>query len=135
MDYSAPRQTVLGTNYWKFPSSLPSFLHASSFPRKPRSIPSHCLCLSHISPSFLKDNSPFPSLQAEVYAPNIPQMHVVDHVKGQPTPEQRNVLVESARIARGNIKDLATLDVKGLDALIIPGRIVWGLPVHSSDIP
>ncbi|XP_041280206.1 glutamine amidotransferase-like class 1 domain-containing protein 3B, mitochondrial [Onychostruthus taczanowskii] len=59
--------------------------------------------------------------QAEVYAPNIPQMHVVDHVKGQPTPEQRNVLVESARIARGNIKDLATLDVKGLDALIIPG--------------
>ncbi|NWW68976.1 GAL3B protein, partial [Ifrita kowaldi] len=59
--------------------------------------------------------------QAEVYAPNIPQMHVVDHVKGQPTPEQRNVLVESARIARGNIKDLAELDVKGLDALIIPG--------------
>lgn len=50
-------------------------------------------------------------------------MHVVDHVKGQPTPEQRNVLVESARIARGNIKDLAKLDVKGLDALIIPGRM------------
>lgn len=62
-------------------------------------------------------------------------MHVVDHVKGQPTPEQRNVLVESARIARGNIKDLATLDVKGLDALIIPGRIVWALPVHGLDIP
>ncbi|XP_057239815.1 putative glutamine amidotransferase-like class 1 domain-containing protein 3B, mitochondrial [Malurus melanocephalus] len=59
--------------------------------------------------------------QAEVYAPNIPQMHVVDHVKGQPTAEQRNVLVESARIARGNIKELAKLDVKGLDALIIPG--------------
>jgi len=49
-------------------------------------------------------------------------MHVVDHVKGQPTQEKRNVLVESARIARGNIKDLAKLDVKGLDALIIPGR-------------
>ncbi|NXC35284.1 GAL3A protein, partial [Campylorhamphus procurvoides] len=59
--------------------------------------------------------------QAEVFAPNISQMHVVDHVKGQPMPEQRNVLVESARIARGNIKDLAQLDVKGLDALIIPG--------------
>ncbi|NWI92199.1 GAL3A protein, partial [Pitta sordida] len=59
--------------------------------------------------------------QAEVFAPNIPQMHVVDHVRGQPTPEQRNVLVESARIARGNIKDLAQLDVKGMDALIIPG--------------
>lgn len=49
-------------------------------------------------------------------------MHVMDHVKGQPTSEKRNVLVESARIARGNIKDLAKLDVKGLDALIIPGR-------------
>ncbi|NXQ59755.1 GAL3B protein, partial [Anthoscopus minutus] len=59
--------------------------------------------------------------QAEIYAPNVAQMHVVDHVKGQPTQEQRNVLVESARIARGNVKDLATLDVKGLDALIIPG--------------
>ncbi|NXF99091.1 GAL3A protein, partial [Sakesphorus luctuosus] len=59
--------------------------------------------------------------QAEVFAPNISQMHVVDHVKGQPTQEQRNVLVESARIARGNIRDLAELDVKGLDALIIPG--------------
>lgn len=43
-------------------------------------------------------------------------------MKGQPTQEKRNVLVESARIARGNIKDLAKLDVKGLDALIIPGR-------------
>ncbi|NWZ13193.1 GAL3A protein, partial [Agelaius phoeniceus] len=73
--------------------------------------------------------------QAEVYAPNIPQMHVVDHVKGQPTAEQRNVLVESARIARGNIKDLATLDVKGLDALIIPGRTVWGLPQGPAPRP
>ncbi|NXK85669.1 GAL3A protein, partial [Formicarius rufipectus] len=59
--------------------------------------------------------------QAEVFAPNISQMHVVDHMKGQPTAEQRNVLVESARIARGNIRDLAQLDVQGLDALIIPG--------------
>lgn len=54
-------------------------------------------------------------------------MHVVDHVKGQPTQEKRNVLVESARIARGNIKDLAKLDVKGLDALIIPGRTAHGV--------
>ncbi|NXX69082.1 GAL3A protein, partial [Spizella passerina] len=73
--------------------------------------------------------------QAEVYAPNIPQMHVVDHVKGQPTAEQRNVLVESARIARGNIKDLATLDVKGLDALIIPGRAVWAVAGSSQQGP
>uniref|UniRef100_A0A8C3SML3 GAL3A protein n=1 Tax=Chelydra serpentina TaxID=8475 RepID=A0A8C3SML3_CHESE len=58
---------------------------------------------------------------AQFYAPDVEQMHVVDHVKGQPTQEKRNVLVESARIARGNIKDLATLNVKELDALIIPG--------------
>lgn len=48
-------------------------------------------------------------------------------MKGQPTQEKRNVLVESARIARGNIKDLAKLDVKGLDALIIPGRTAYGV--------
>nr|XP_033802704.1 glutamine amidotransferase-like class 1 domain-containing protein 3A, mitochondrial [Geotrypetes seraphini] len=59
--------------------------------------------------------------QAELYAPNIEQKHVVDHVKGQPTEDKRNVLVESARIARGNIKDLADLNVNKLDALIIPG--------------
>lgn len=64
----------------------------------------------------------FFSFQGEFYAPDIDQMHVVDHVKGQPTQEKRNVLVESARIARGNIKDLAKLNVKELDALIIPGR-------------
>ncbi|XP_029463301.1 glutamine amidotransferase-like class 1 domain-containing protein 3A, mitochondrial [Rhinatrema bivittatum] len=59
--------------------------------------------------------------QAELYAPNIDQMHVVDHLKGQPTNEKRNVLVESARIARGNIKDLACLKVSDLDAAIFPG--------------
>jgi len=55
-------------------------------------------------------------------APNIPQMHVVNHLTGEEaTGETRNVLVESARIARGNVKDMK--DVKGadLDALIFPG--------------
>lgn len=55
------------------------------------------------------------------YAPNIPQMHVMDHLKGQPTDEKRNVLVESARIARGEIKDLAEADIKDFDAVIFPG--------------
>ncbi|XP_062997810.1 glutamine amidotransferase-like class 1 domain-containing protein 3, mitochondrial [Elgaria multicarinata webbii] len=59
--------------------------------------------------------------EAEFYAPDIDQMHVVNHMKGQPTEEKRNVLAESARIARGNVKDLAELKVKELDALIIPG--------------
>ena len=55
-------------------------------------------------------------------APNIPQMHVVNHLTGnEAKDETRNVLVESARIARGNVKDMK--DVKGadLDALIFPG--------------
>ncbi|XP_054852615.1 glutamine amidotransferase-like class 1 domain-containing protein 3, mitochondrial [Eublepharis macularius] len=59
--------------------------------------------------------------QVEIYAPDIDQLHVVNHIKGEPTKEKRNVLVESARIARGNVKDLATINVKELDALIIPG--------------
>jgi len=37
--------------------------------------------------------------------------------------EKRNVMLESARIARGNIKDLATIDSKEFDAIIIPGGL------------
>ncbi|KAG1928107.1 glutamine amidotransferase-like class 1 domain-containing protein 3A, mitochondrial [Pimephales promelas] len=57
----------------------------------------------------------------KIFAPNTDQMHVVDHLKGSPTKENRNVLVESARIARGDIQDLSQLDVKDLDAIIFPG--------------
>lgn len=54
-------------------------------------------------------------------APNVDQMHVVDHRTGEPTDETRNVLVESARIARGEITDLAELSAGDLDGLIVPG--------------
>lgn len=54
-------------------------------------------------------------------APNVEQMHVVDHLEGAPTKEKRNVLVESARIARGKIRDLATLHAKDVDAVVLPG--------------
>jgi enhancing lycopene biosynthesis protein 2 len=54
-------------------------------------------------------------------APNVKQMHVVDHLAGQPTDEQRNVLVESARIARGNISDLADVNGADFDAVVLPG--------------
>uniref|UniRef100_A0A4W3HIW6 Si:ch211-153b23.5 n=1 Tax=Callorhinchus milii TaxID=7868 RepID=A0A4W3HIW6_CALMI len=57
----------------------------------------------------------------QFFAPNVQQMHVVDHVSGQPTEDKRNVLVESARIARGDIKDLTLLCVNEMDALIVPG--------------
>ncbi|XP_078002695.1 putative glutamine amidotransferase-like class 1 domain-containing protein 3B, mitochondrial isoform X1 [Phascolarctos cinereus] len=58
----------------------------------------------------------------KMYAPDVPQMHVVDHITGQPTQnEKRNVLVEAARIARGKITDLSKLSSKDYDAVIFPG--------------
>jgi len=60
--------------------------------------------------------------EAVCVAPNIPQMHVVNHLKGEPAAGQtRNVLEESARIARGAIKDVAQVRAVDLDALILPG--------------
>lgn len=49
--------------------------------------------------------------QVKIFAPNIEQRDVVNHLKGSPADEKRNVLVESARLARGNIQDLAELKV------------------------
>jgi len=55
-------------------------------------------------------------------APNIEQMHVINHLTGEPAEgESRNVLVEAARIARGNVIDLATANADDYDALIVPG--------------
>ena len=54
-------------------------------------------------------------------APDIPQMHVVNHATKQPTGETRNVLTEAARIARGNIASLNDSWVEKLDAVIFPG--------------
>lgn len=59
--------------------------------------------------------------QVQCFAPNIAQLHVINHLTGEQMPESRNVLVESARIARGNIKDLREADVDDFDALIVPG--------------
>ena len=54
-------------------------------------------------------------------APDKPQADVVDHQQGKPLSEQRNVLGEAARIARGNVRDVAQVSADELDALIIPG--------------
>lgn len=68
----------------------------------------------------------------QCYAPDSPQMHVVDHVKGAPAEgESRNVLVESARIARGAVLPLAQLNGAAADALIIPGG--FGAAKNLSD--
>ena len=58
----------------------------------------------------------------QCFAPDIEQLHVINHLTGEPEPgERRNVLVEAARIARGNIKELAEADVADFDALLVPG--------------
>ena len=54
-------------------------------------------------------------------APNVPQMHVIDHRTGEPTGETRNVLTEAARICRGRITDIADVSPEEIDALIFPG--------------
>jgi enhancing lycopene biosynthesis protein 2 len=55
------------------------------------------------------------------YAPDVKQHHVLNHITGQEMKEQRNVLIESARIARGKIAALATFSTDAVDALVIPG--------------
>ncbi|RRE13967.1 isoprenoid biosynthesis protein ElbB [Klebsiella pneumoniae] len=59
--------------------------------------------------------------QAVCFAPDKPQRDVINHLTGEAMPEQRNVLVEAARIARGDILPLAQARAETLDALIVPG--------------
>lgn len=61
--------------------------------------------------------------QFQCFAPDINQAHVVNHLTGEQVNETRNVLVESARIARGNIKPLAELNSDEFDAIVFPGGI------------
>jgi enhancing lycopene biosynthesis protein 2 len=56
-----------------------------------------------------------------IFAPNTNQHHVINHLKGEPTEETRNVLVEAARIARGTIKPLSEFTATNFDALVLPG--------------
>lgn len=59
----------------------------------------------------------------QCFAPNIQQHHVLNHLNGEEMPEQRNVLIEAARIARGKVKDLAQFDANAFDGLVIPGGL------------
>jgi enhancing lycopene biosynthesis protein 2 len=54
-------------------------------------------------------------------APDMDQLHVINHLTQEETKEKRNVLIESARIARGKIKNLKDVNAADLDALIMPG--------------
>lgn len=57
----------------------------------------------------------------QIFAPNVKQHHVINHITGEPMNEARNVLTEAARIARGKIKALTEYRVADFDALIFPG--------------
>ncbi|AJI96613.1 enhancing lycopene biosynthesis protein 2 [Yersinia ruckeri] len=60
-------------------------------------------------------------VEAVCFAPDKPQLHVINHLSGDISAEIRNVLVESARIARGHIQPLSAANSDNLDALIVPG--------------
>ena len=57
----------------------------------------------------------------QIFAPDDWQYHVVNHVTGQPMEERRNMLLEAARIARGNVKPIGECRVEEFDAVVFPG--------------
>ena len=57
----------------------------------------------------------------ECFAPDIEQMHTINHLKGEESGDKRNVLEEAARITRGEVRPLSDLDSTEFDALILPG--------------
>lgn len=57
----------------------------------------------------------------QCFAPNIEQHHVINFITKKETGEKRNVLVEAARIARGDIKDIKEFNASDFDALMLPG--------------
>ena len=57
----------------------------------------------------------------EIFAPDIKMHHVINHITGEEMEETRNVLVESARIARGQIRNLKQFNPASFDGLLLPG--------------
>ncbi|MCO8167058.1 isoprenoid biosynthesis glyoxalase ElbB [Pseudomonas sp. 21LCFQ02] len=60
-------------------------------------------------------------VQVQCFAPDIAQLHVINHLTGEVSAESRNVLVESARIARGAVQDVREARAEDFDAIIVPG--------------
>ena len=73
----------------------------------------------------------FAGAEAVCAAPDIDQLHVLNHLSNEEMDERRNVLIESARITRGNIVDLKSLKADSIDALILPGG--FGAAKNLSD--
>lgn len=71
------------------------------------------------------------NIEAVCIAPNKDQTQVINHLTNSPTSEKRNILIESARIARGNIKDIKDINPKDIDAVIMPGGFGAALNLSS----
>ncbi len=72
----------------------------------------------------------------QCFAPNTWQARTIDHFTGHAVAiagdeDNRNVLAESARIARGNIKDLSEFKARDFDAIVFPGG--FGAALNLSD--
>ncbi len=69
--------------------------------------------------------------EVQCFAPDLKQADVVDHLSGKPMNESRNILLESARIARGEIAPLSQAKAEQFDALVLPGG--FGAAKNLSD--
>lgn len=70
-------------------------------------------------------------LEYMCFAPDIPQAHVINHLTGEEMKETRNVLIESARLARGEVKNITALKADEYDAILFPGG--FGAAKNLSD--
>ena len=59
--------------------------------------------------------------QYQCFAPDVPQSRVINFLTNEEMPEKRNVLLESARIARSKIKPLSDFAQEDFDILVLPG--------------
>lgn len=69
-------------------------------------------CLIHLSRH---------GLRYQCFAPDKAQSDVINHATGAPASETRNAMVESARISRGDISPLSSLNPTDFDAVVFPG--------------
>lgn len=68
----------------------------------------------------------------ECFAPNVNQSYVYNHYKNEISKgEERNILVESARLARGRVKDLSLLNPEDFEGLVLPGGYGVGMNLSN----
>lgn len=57
----------------------------------------------------------------QCFAPNRPQTEVVDHLTNEQVKEERNILVEAARLARSNVRPIEEYKAEDFDGLLFSG--------------